>query len=63
MKVTTEISSLLSSSRFYTVKLNSIFGLGSSIQTTLTDELNRGELNAHLPQIAVFILSSLGGEL
>ena len=43
MKVTTEISSLLSSSRFYTVELNSIFGLSSSIQTSLIDEPNRGE--------------------
>ena len=43
MKVTTEISSLLSSYRFYTVELDSIFGLSSSIQTSLTDELNRGE--------------------
>ena len=43
MQVKTEISSLLSSSRFHTVELYLIFGLSSSIQTSLTEELNRGE--------------------
>ena len=61
MQVKIEISSSLSSSRFYAVELNSIFGLSSSIQTNLTDELNRGE--SKLPQIAVFILLILGDEL
>ena len=42
MQVKTEISSLLSSSRFHTVELYLIFGLSSSIQTSLTEELNRG---------------------
>ena len=63
MKVTTEISSSLSSSRFYHVELNSIFGLSSSIQTSLKDELNKGGLKLVYPQTAVFILSSLGDEL
>ena len=58
MQVKTEISSSLSSSRFYTVKLNSIFALSSSIQTSLPEE----NLNSSA-QIAVFILSSLEDEL
>ena len=41
MQIKTEIIPSLSSSRFYTVELNSIFGLNSSIQTSLTDELKR----------------------
>ena len=63
MKVTPEISSSLSSSRFYAVELNSIFGLSSSIQTSLTDELNRGEFKLICPKLPFFILSSLGDEL
>ena len=55
MQVKTEVSSSLSSSRFYTVELNSIFGLSSSIQTSLTEENPNSS--------AVFILSSLGDEL
>ena len=49
MQDKTEISSSLSSSRFYTVELISISGLSSSIQTSLTDELNRGESKLACP--------------
>ena len=46
MQVKTEISSSLSSSRFYTVELDSIFGLSSLIQTSLTEEnLNSSAMN------------------
>ena len=50
MQVKTEISSSLCSSRFYIVELNSIFGLSSSIQTSLTDELNRRESKLVCPK-------------
>ena len=53
MKVTTEISSSLSSSRFYTVELNSIFGSSSSIQMSLTDQLNRGEFKLVCPKLPI----------
>ena len=51
MQVKTEISSSLSSSQFYTVELTSIFGLSSPIQTSLTNELNRGESKFICPEL------------
>ena len=50
-EVKTEISSSPISSRFYPAELNSSFGLSSSIQTSLTAELNRVESKLVCPKL------------
>ena len=51
LKVMTEMAHPLSSSRCYAGKLNSDFGLSLSIQTSLTDNLNRGEFKHICPKL------------